>query len=81
MADNTWGETTVTYSNAPAMSGTIATSGGVTGGTWVTLDVTGYVTGEGTYSFGVITPGSTAISFASRESGANAPQLIVDTGP
>ncbi len=81
VADNSWGETTLTYSNEPAMGSMIATSGGVTGGTWVTLDVTSYVTAEGTYSLGVITPGSTAISFASRESGANAPQLIVDTGP
>ncbi len=81
VADNTWGETTITYSNAPAMGSTIATSGGVAGGTWVTLDVTSYVTAEGTYSFGILTPGSTAISLASRESGANAPQLIVNTGP
>ncbi len=81
VADNSWGETTINYSNAPAMGSTIATTGGVTGGTWVTLDVTSYVAAEGTYSFGVITPGSTAISFASRESGANSPQLIVDTGP
>jgi hypothetical protein len=81
VADNTWGETSITYDTAPAMGSTLATSGGVTGGFWITLDVTSYVTAEGTYSFGVITPGSTAISFASRESGANAPQLVVSTGP
>ena len=81
VADNTWGEKTITYSNAPAMGSTIAISGALSTGTWVTLDVTSYVTAEGTYSFGVITPGSTAINFASRESGANAPQLIVDLGP
>ena len=81
VSDNTWGETAVTFNNAPSLGNTLATSGAVTAGTWTTLDVTTYVTGEGTYSFGVTTPGSTAISFASREAGANAPQLILDLGP
>jgi hypothetical protein len=35
------------------------------------------VTGNGTYSFGVTNPNATAISVASRESGANAPQLVI----
>ncbi len=81
VADSSWGETSITYSNAPPMGSTIATSSALTAGTWVVLDVTSYVTAEGTYSFGIITPGSTAISFASRESGANAPELVVDLGP
>ena len=81
VSDNTWGETTLTYSSAPALGSALANSGAVTAGTWVTLDVTSYVTSEGTYSFCVTTPGSTAISFAARESGANAPQLIIDLGP
>ncbi len=78
VADNSWGETTITYNNAPALGATLATSGAVTSGAWSAMDVTSYVAAEGTYSLGVTTPGSTAISFASRESGANAPQLIVD---
>jgi acid phosphatase len=75
----TWGESTINYSNAPTLGSTLATSSAVTSGSWVTLDVTAYVTGEGIYSFGVSTPGSTAISLSSRESGADAPQLIVST--
>jgi len=43
--------------------------------------VTAYIAGNGTYNFGLTTPSSTAISFASREAGANAPQLIIETGP
>ena len=78
VADNTWGETTITASNAPAMGSTLGTSPKVVTGTWITLDVTSYVTGNGTFSFGVSTAGGTAISLASRKSGANAPQLIVD---
>ena len=77
VANNTWAETTLNYSNAPAMGGSLATSPAVVAATWVTLDVTAYVTGDGTYSFGVSTPGATAISLAARESGATAPQLIV----
>jgi hypothetical protein len=80
VANNTWGETTLTSSNAPALGSTLATSPAVVSGTWVTLDVTAFVTGNGTFSFGVSTPGSTAISLAARESGANAPQLIIDYG-
>ena len=41
------------------------------------MDVTSYVTADGLYTFGVSTSGSTAISLASREFGANAPQLVL----
>jgi hypothetical protein len=78
VADNTWGEKTITFSNAPPTGNTLVTSPAVATGTWITLDVTSYVTGEGTFSFGVSTTGGTAISLASRESGAHSPQLIVD---
>jgi hypothetical protein len=33
------------------------------------------------YNLALTTPGNTAISFASRQSGANAPQLILETSP
>ncbi len=80
VADDNWGETSITYSNAPAMGSTLSSSAAVAAGTWVTLDVSAWVTKNGMWSFGVSTPGSTAISLASRESGANAPQLIVTSG-
>ncbi len=74
--DNTWGELTMNYSNAPALGAQIASLGSFAAG-WITLDVTSYITGNGTYSIGVTNLSSTAISVNSRESGANAPQLIV----
>ena len=77
--DETWSETDLDYSNAPATGAILATSTAVKRGRWVTLDVTSYVTGEGNYSFAVSTGGPTAISLSSRESGANAPQLVVST--
>jgi chitodextrinase len=78
VSDNTWDEYTVTYDNAPALGSVLASSPPVTGGTWIAFDVTSYVTAEGSINFGVSTAGATAISLASRESGANSPQLIVD---
>jgi hypothetical protein len=66
------------YTNAPPLGNSLASSGAVATGSWVSFDVTPYITGEGTFSLGITTPGSTAISLASRESGANAPQLVID---
>ena len=78
VADNSWDELNTTYANAPALGNVLASSGAYTSGNWVELDVTSYVTGEGTYGFGVTTPGSSTLSFPSRESGANAPQLVIN---
>jgi hypothetical protein len=78
VADNTWNESTIDFSNAPALGSILASSGSFATSVWVTLDVTSYVTGNGTYSLGVTNLSSTAISMASRESGANSPQLIAD---
>jgi hypothetical protein len=78
VANNTWGELTTNYTNAPALGNILATSGAIATGSWITLDITAYITGEGTFSLGVNTLSSTAISLASRESGANSPKLIID---
>jgi hypothetical protein len=79
VTNTSWGETSITSNNAPAMGNTLGTSTAVTSGSWVNLDVTSYITGDGVYNFGISTAGSTAISLGARESGANAPQLIVTT--
>ena len=80
VANTTWSESTINYNNAPALDATLASVTSVTAGTWVTLDVTPYVTGDGTFSLGLATAGETAVSLASRESGANAPQLVLTPG-
>lgn len=79
VADNSWGELTLNYNNAPAVGAAIGSSGPFSAGNWISIDVTPYVTGNGTFSFVLTTSSSTVINLASRESGANAPQLIVDT--
>ncbi len=77
VANNTWGETTLNYGNAPALGTSIGSSGAVNSATWTSVNVTTYITGNGTWSLALVTTNSTALSLASRESGANAPQLII----
>jgi len=81
VSDTTWTETGVNFDNAPSFGSALGSSGSFGTNVWISVDVTVHITGNGTYSIGLTTPGSTAISLASRESGSNAPQLIVETTP
>jgi hypothetical protein len=81
VGDNTWVESTINHTNAPAMDAVTATSGPFGSGVWTTVDITPLVAGNGTYNLALTTTSGTAFSLASRESGANAPQLIIETGP
>ncbi|WP_377643200.1 DNRLRE domain-containing protein [Oryzobacter terrae] len=78
----TWGETTLTAATAPAPGALLASSGSVAAGSWVELDVTPAVVGNGTYAFRVTTTGTTTGAFTSREAGAaTAPRLVVSSRP
>ena len=79
VTDNTWVEGTINYNSSPSMGGQLATSGPVTANSWVTVDVTSYITGNGTLNFGLTSTSSTELSLASRETITNAPQLIIET--
>src|SRR6266508_3359093 len=81
VSNNTWTESTINYNNAPPIGSVLGSSGQFGAGVWINIDVTPYITGNGTYNLGLSTLSSTAISFASRESGANAPQLVIETSP
>ena len=81
VSDNTWTESAIYYNNAPPIGSVIGSSNSVSAGTWISIDITSYITGNGTYNLALTTSGSTAISLASRQAGANAPQLIVETIP
>ena len=74
-----WGEKTITYNTAPPLGNQIGSIGAFNGSTWITIDVTPLVTGNGTFSLAISGLNATAISLASRETGAKAPQLIVTT--
>jgi hypothetical protein len=78
LADNTWGETTITFSNAPVPGSTINSSAAFGAGTWVQVDISSYIQAEGTYNLVLTTTSTTNTNLASRESGADAPQLIID---
>lgn len=79
VADNSWGEDTITYANAPSAGVVIASSGSFSEGTWVEVEVTALVNGNGTFSLAITTDHTTALKLASRETGATAPQLIIET--
>jgi hypothetical protein len=81
VSDNTWTESTINYNNAPPLGSALGSASPISTGTWISMDVTAYITGNGTYNLALTTPGSTAVSLASRQSGANAPQLIIETSP
>ena len=77
VADNTWSETAITGTNAPPFGATkLGSSSKIAAGTWTSVDVTSAITGNGTYSFGLSTSSTTAVSLSSRE-GANPPQLVI----
>lgn len=76
-----WLETSLTYANRPALVGTpLGSYGRVTAGTWYDVEVTPAVTGNGTVSFAISSTNADGAYYDTRESGATAPQLLVDTG-
>ena len=74
---NSWGESTITYNNAPASGAVINSSRSFSSGTWVSVDVSSYVKAAGTFSFAITTTSTNAIKLSSREAGNKAPQLVV----
>ncbi len=82
VADDTWLEKKITYASAPPAAATATgSSGAVKTNSWTSIDVTPLVTGNGDVDFELAGTSSTALSLASREAGANAPQLLVTTAP
>jgi calcineurin-like phosphoesterase family protein len=81
VSDNTWSETTLNYNNAPPFGNMLGSSTAFNAAEWTTVDLTGLVNGNGVISLALNTSSSTAISLASRESGVNAPQLIIEISP
>ena len=74
-----WTESGLIWNNAPPLTGTpVANIGAVAAGTWIEIDVTAIVTGNGSYSFGATTTSANSVRYSSKE-GANPPQLVVTT--
>lgn len=80
MSSSSWNEDT-TWNTQPVIDGpTLGTLGAVSRNTWVQLDLTGKITGNGTYSIGVTTTSSDGAAYDTRESGAFAAQLVILPG-
>lgn len=81
VSDTTWSETGTTWNNQPALDGaSVGSIGAVTADGWYELDVTSVVTGNGTFSFGATSTSTDGAYYDTRESGADAPQLVVESG-
>jgi chitodextrinase len=75
-----WTEQGITWATKPASTGeAIADIGGVSTGTWVEVDVTNSVVGNGTYAFRLAGESTDGVDFGARE-GATDPQLVVSMG-
>jgi uncharacterized protein (TIGR03437 family) len=72
-----WTEAGLTWKNAPPLSeNSLDSAGPVSLNTWVELDVTSAITGNGTYSFALSSSSSNVVDYSSSE-GANPPELVV----
>lgn len=80
VGDITWNEKGLTWATRPAFTGgVLADVGAVAPGTWIAFDVTAAVTGNGLYSFALVSASRDAVSFTSREGATNRPYLKVET--
>jgi hypothetical protein len=81
VTDNSWTELGLNFGNKPAFGGLLGTSGPTTAGTWMDLEVTGAVNGNGPVTLGFTTGSTAGKSFGSREDAAHAPQLLLTAVP
>jgi hypothetical protein len=77
VSDTGWAENRITYRNAPAASGVIGTTGQHNHATWVTVNLTDFINGDGAYALVLMSTSTKPVSYPSREADANRPELIV----
>jgi hypothetical protein len=74
-----WTESGLRWNNAPAISGAaLSSTGPLSLETWVELEVTPAITGDGLYSFGLENNTSDYVYYSSSE-GLHAPELVIQT--
>jgi hypothetical protein len=79
--DTGWSEMAVTYQNMPALGSALGGVASHGGAQYTSVDVTGYVTGEGAYAFALTTTSTKAVSYPSREADSNRPELVLELAP
>ena len=78
--DNAWSESTLTATKAPALGRTVASVKATSAGTALNFDLSGEITGPGTYSLAVQSSAPNAVTrIRSAESTSGQPELIVTT--
>jgi hypothetical protein len=80
VGDSSWTETTINYTNAPAIGGTaIGTTQAAPAGAYVTitLDPTKFPTGTSTLTLAIKSSATDSFIVSSREDPTNKPELIV----
>jgi len=77
IADNTWGEMTITWTNKPVLGSALGSVGNVNNNTWAEYDVTAAITGNGTYSFALKNTSDNSMYMRAREYSSNKPELRV----
>jgi PKD repeat protein len=78
--DPSWNESSLNWNNAPPIGGALLSSlGAVSANTWVEVDVTPAVAGNGSYSFAALTTSTNSLKYSSKE-GLNPPQLVLTPG-
>jgi hypothetical protein len=77
-----WTESTLTWANQPPLDAAVTVQSGVVGGQYNTLDVSSFVTGNGTYALAITGGAATLINFSSKEATDNhPPQLSLGWAP
>ena len=80
VSDSSWDEDSVTYNTRPTIDGpALDAQGEVNVGDTVTLDVTSAISGDGTYSFAIISDNYNGAEYRSREDASYPPVLIITT--
>ena len=79
VSDTTWGESQITYANAPPTGAVASSSGPFASGGWISIDITSLVGSDGVLSMALTTADGAGIQLSSREAGANRPQLSIET--
>ncbi|HVL23350.1 MAG TPA: DNRLRE domain-containing protein [Thermomicrobiales bacterium] len=79
-ADVTWGETTITWNNRPAVGSPGPNFGAVGINTWIEYDVTSLVTGNGPVTLVLVPESSDAMVVNTRENPTNKPELVITRG-
>ena len=78
VSDNNWSQQTVTWNNAPpADSNCIASLGAAAKDSWVEIDVSPLIAGDGTYSLRAVSTSKDGAGYKSRDAGSNAPELLI----